>query len=156
MAEITSVLDKVRALVDPVLAARRIELVELTYRRQGPGTVLRFLVDTASGITIEECGALNQTIGAILDEHDVIPERYTLEVASPGLDRPLKSARDFERVIGRRVVLHLREPLGGAVELVGTLASVGDELVTLVLDSTERLRVPLASIARAQQEISFR
>ena len=149
------VMTRVRARIDPLLASRHIELVELTYRREGPQMVLRFLIDTAAGITVAECGELNRAIGAILDEHDVIPDRYTLEVASPGLDRSLKTPRDFERVIGRRVAIHLREPLDGRWELVGTVASVGDELVTITLDSTERMRVPLAAMASARQEISF-
>lgn len=146
---------RVRPLVEPVLAARRVELVELTYRREGPRTVLRFLVDTAAGITVNECGALNQAIGALLDEHEVITEPYVLEVASPGLDRPLKTARDFERVIGRRVWMQLSEPVTGSHELTGTVASVGDDLVTVQLDRGDRVRVPLALMVRARQEISF-
>lgn len=147
---------RVRALVEPLLAARHVELVELTYQRGGPQAVLRFLVDTAPGITVEECRALNQAIGAVLDEHEVITEPYVLEVASPGLDRPLKTARDFERVIGRRVWMQTREPVAGDHELVGTVAGVGEAVVTVELDRGDRVRVPLAGIVRARQDISFR
>ena len=149
---------QVQALAAPLLAGRHVELVELTYRREGPQTVLRFLVDTAMGITVEECRRLNQAIGAVLDEHEVLRDRYTLEVASPGLDRPLKTARDFERVIGRRVWMELREPMAGAAgcELVGTVAGVGDEVVGVMLDHGEKVRVPLTMIVRARQDISFR
>ena len=149
------VLARVHGLVDPILEARHVELVELTYRRAGPQTVLRFLVDTAAGITVEECGALNRAIGAVLEEHDVIPERYCLEVASPGADRPLRTARDFERVLHRRVQLHLREPVEGFQTVVGALEGVGEAVVTVVVDHGPRLRIPLASIASATQEISL-
>ncbi len=152
------VVAQVQALVEPLLAARHVELVELTYRREGPQVVLRFLVDTAMGITVEECRRLNQGIGAVLDEHEVLRNQYTLEVASPGLDRPLKTVWDFERVIGRRVWMELREPVVGGAgrELVGTVAGVGDEVVSVTLDHGEKVRVLLAMIVRARQDISFR
>jgi len=148
-------LAKVHALVDPMLAARHVELVELTYRREGPQTVLRFLVDTAAGITVEECRVLNHAIGAVLDEHDAVPDRYCLEVASPGLDRPLRTARDFERVLHRRVRLTLREPVEGFQTVVGALEGVGEAVVTVAVDHGPRLRIPLAGIVRATQEIAF-
>lgn len=153
---IEQVLARVRALVDPMLEARRVELVELTYHRGGPQTVLRFLVDTAAGITVKECGALNHAIGAVLDEHDAVPDRYCLEVASPGLDRPLRTERDFERVLHRRVRLTLREPVEGFQTVVGALEGVGEAVVTVSVDHGPRLRIPLAGIVSATQDISFR
>lgn len=149
------VLARVHQLVDPMLAARHVELVELIYRREGPRTVLRFLVDTATGITVEECRVLNQAIGAVLDEHDVMPDRYCLEVASPGLDRPLKTERDFERVLHRRVRVQLRQPVEGVWTVVGTVAGVGDAVISVELDHGPRLRLPLADIVSAKQDIAF-
>ena len=150
------VLAHVRTLVDPLLVARRVELVELTYRREGPQTVLRFLVDTAAGITVQECTALNQAIGALLDEHEVMTDPYCLEVSSPGLDRFLKTTWDFERVIGRRVKIHLRAPVDGLWEVIGVVASVGDELITIELDQGTRVRVPLLEMTSARQDVTFR
>jgi len=152
---VDEVRERVAGLITPMLAARRVELVELTYHRAGPQAVLRLLVDTAAGITVQQCSELNRAIGAVLDEHDVIPEHYVLEVASPGLDRPLRSARDFERVIGRRVALQLAEPVAGLRELTGTVVSVGDELVTIQLDRGDSVRVPLQAITTARQAVTF-
>ena len=149
------VLTQVRTVVDPVLAARHVELVELTYRREGAQTVLRFLVDTVSGITIEQCGELSRVIGALLDEHDLIGERYCLEVASPGLDRPLKTERDFERVLGRRVWIQTTEPVDGVWEIRGTVSGVSEALVTIQQDQGPKVRVPLRLVSRARQEIAF-
>jgi len=147
---------QVQALVMPLLASRHVELVELAYRREGPQTVLRFLVDTAMGITVQQCSELNQAISALLDEHDVMAgHRYSLEVASPGLDRPLKTGHDFERVIGRRVWVQTSEPVAGSHELVGVVASVGDTVVTIRLDRGDTVRVPLGAMVRARQEIAF-
>ncbi|MBI4227421.1 MAG: ribosome maturation factor RimP [Candidatus Omnitrophica bacterium] len=148
-------LARVHELVDPMLAARRVELVELMYRREGPQMVLRFLVDTSTGITVQQCRELNQAIGAVLDEHDVVPERYCLEVASPGVDRPLKTERDFERVLHRRVRLALREPVEGLWTVVGAVEGVGDAVVTVAVDHGPRLRILLAGIVSATQEVTF-
>lgn len=153
--ESEAVIQRVRALIEPLLAARRVELVELTYRREGPRHVLRLLVDTAAGVTVEELSRLNQAIGALLDEHEALGERYLLEVCSPGLDRPLKTTRDFERVIGRRVWMVIREPIQGVGELVGMVVSVGDEIVTMQLDHGATVRVPLSNVLKAAQEIAF-
>ena len=152
---IDKVLARVHQLIDPMLAARRIELVEVTYRRAGPQAVLRFLVDTPAGITVQQCTELNRSIGAVLDEHDAVPDRYCLEVASPGLDRPLKTERDFERVLNRRVRVQLRQPIEGVWTAIGTLAGVGEAVITVALDHGPRLRIPLAEIVSAAQDISF-
>ena len=148
-------MERVRTLIEPLLAARRVELVELTYRWEGPRTVLRFLVDTAAGITVQELSSLNQAIGALLDEHEVMGERYLLEVCSPGLDRPLKTIRDFERVIGRRVWMELAQPVAGRREIIGRLIGVGEDLITLELDTGEKVRITRGGIVRSRQEISF-
>ncbi|MBI4313485.1 MAG: ribosome maturation factor RimP [Candidatus Omnitrophica bacterium] len=149
-------LGKIRALVEPLLASRHVDLVEMTYRREGPQNVLRLLVDTAQGITVGQCTDLNQSVGALLEEYEVISDSYLLEVASPGLDRKLKTPRDFERIIGRRVRIQTREPVEGKFEIVGSVASVGDELVTVLLDHGEKIRVPFAAMTSARQDISFK
>lgn len=149
-------LSKIRALVEPLLSSRHVELVELTYRREGPQNVLRLLVDTAQGITVQQCSDLNLSIGALLEEYEVISDSYLLEVASPGLDRKLRNPRDFERIIGRRVRIQTREPVEGKFEIVGAVASVGDALVTVTLDDGEKIRVPFAVMTLARQDISFK
>ena len=155
---------RVRQWTAPLFESRRVELVELTCRREGARVVLRFLVDTASGITVDQCSALSHAIGAVLDEHDCVEGSYLLEVASPGVDRPLKTGRDFERVIGRRVRIQMGEVLAmpqaaggrGAREVAGIVASVGDSIVTIRLDGGDLVRVPLAGVVSARQEVSFR
>lgn len=151
----TSILDRVRELTQPLLASRQMELVELTCRPQGGGWVLRFLVDTVAGVRVGDLSSLNRSIGAILEEHDVVPERYTLEVSSPGLDRPLKSGRDFERVIGRRVKVLTSAPVNDRQEHHGSVLGAGDEVVSLKTDSGEKVLIPLAQIIHAVQEVEF-
>ena len=150
-----AILEKVKELVTPLLRSRKTELVELTCRQKGNGLVLRFLVDTAQGITIDELSALSQGIGAILDEHDVIPQRYFLEINSPGLDRPLKDWRDFERVFGRRVKVETLVPVNYRRQFLGKLLGANEETILLQLDTEEKVQIRLSEIVHAQQEISF-
>ncbi|MBI3615297.1 MAG: ribosome maturation factor RimP [Candidatus Omnitrophica bacterium] len=150
-----AVLSQVRELIQPLLASRRTELVELTCRPEGSRVVLRCLVDTARGITVDELSRLNQAIGALLDEHDLIPDRYLLEVSSPGLDRPLKTQIDFERTIGRRIRVMMTVPVDSQWEMTGELLGAGEEMITLKLDNGDKLQILLSQISRAVQEIKL-
>lgn len=155
MIDQTAILNQVRELIRPLLAGRGVELVELACHPGGGRLTLRCLVDTARGITLDELSGLNRSIGALIEEHDLIPNRYLLEVSSPGLDRPLKKAVDFERVIGRRVRVTTSEPVAGRHEQRGEILSANEEAVMLRLDSGEKLQVPLLLIAHAVQEVEI-
>ncbi len=155
MFDANAILARVRGLTDPLLASRNVELVELTCRPAGGGLALKFLVDTARGIAVGELTSLSRAIGAVLDEHEAVPERYTLEVSSPGLDRALRSGRDFERVIGRRVRVLTSAPVHDRQEHHGDVLGASDELVTLKDDSGEKVQIHLAQIVHAVQEVKF-
>ena len=148
-------INRVKELIQPLLASRQAELVELTCRQEGSRVIVRLLVDTARGIRLNELSSLNQAIGAILDEHEVISSAYMLEVSSPGLDRPLKTGVDFERVIGRRVRVSTTIPVNSRREHVGELLSAGEEAIVLRLDGSEKIRILLSEIAYAVQEIKI-
>ena len=150
-----TIVNKVKELIAPVLANRQAELVDLICRPQGSRLLLRFLVDTPTGITVETLSHLNQAIGAVLDEHDAIPSTYMLEVSSPGLDRRLKTPLDFERVVGRRLKVTTAVPVNDKREHLGQLLSAGEEFLVLKLDSGEKLKIELSQIAHAVQEISL-
>ena len=147
------ILQRIKELVQPLLLNRRVQLVEMTYRQEGSRAVLRCLVDTTLGITLDELGALNQAIGALLEEHEVIPSAYMLEVSSPGLDRPLKTSLDFERVIGRRVKVSTVVSIQSNRELSGELVGANEESILLRLDTGDKLKILLSEIAWARQEI---
>lgn len=151
-----SVVDRVRELIGPLLAGRGAELVELTCHPAGGRLVLRCLVDTARGVTLGELSGLNHAIGALIEEHNLIQDRYLLEVSSPGLDRRLKEGRDFERVIGRRVRVTLSAPFADRHEHRGEVIGANETTVVLRLDSGEKLQVPLSLIAHAVQEIELK
>ena len=144
---------RVKELVQPVLTARHVDLVELTCRNAGPRVLVRFLLDTAQGIRMDELSHLNQAIGALLEEHDVIPGAYTLEVSSPGLDRPLKTPLDFERVIGRRIKVSTNAPVNAKWEFAGELLNANEEAIVVRLDNGEKQQILLSVITRAVQDI---
>jgi ribosome maturation factor RimP len=146
---------QIRELIEPILRSRQVELVDLIYRFEGGRLVLKFLVDTAQGISLDELSHLNRAIGAVLDEHEPISGRYTLEVSSPGLDRPLKTVSDFERVIGRRVRVITSELVESQQEHTGELLNAGEEAIVLKLDSGQKRQIQRIFIAKAAQDVEL-
>lgn len=137
-------------LVAPLLEKAGVELVELQVAGSNRRPVLRVYVDRPGGITIGECATLSRAMEDLLDVHDPIEGSYTLEVSSPGLDRPLKSDRDFQRAVGRAVRLIVR----GGSTVVGTLVSCeGPDLVVTVRE--EPVRIPRAEVLKANLHFEF-
>ena len=149
------IIEQVRELIHPILKGRQVELVDLTYRFEGGQLVLKFLVDTAQGVRLDELSRFNKDISAVLDEHEVISGRYTLEVSSPGLDRLLKTLYDFERVIGRRIRVITSEGVESQQEHTGELLSAGEEAIVLKLDTGRQRQIQRSLIAKAAQQVEF-
>jgi ribosome maturation factor RimP len=148
-----ALLDEVRALTEEYLKAKRLELVDLIYRFEGRDLFLRFLVDRPeSGITMEECAALNRQIGSMLDEKNILSVRYILEVSSPGLDRPLVTKNDFRRCVNKKAKFFLNEPVKEKIEWDGLIKFVGDNEIFLEVSGGE-LEIPLEKISKAKQII---
>ena len=126
---------QLQTLVEPILADHGMELVELTCHPQGRQQVVRLLVDKVGGVTIQQCARVNQSIGRALESANLIEASYTIEVSSPGLDRPLASKRDFERAIGEDVVVDLSVSDGRSKELRGMLLAVQHEAIVLKMPS---------------------
>ncbi|MBI4435892.1 MAG: proline--tRNA ligase [Candidatus Omnitrophica bacterium] len=144
-----------REAISGILEEKQAELIEMTYRREGPQHVLRLLVDTPGGITLNECALLNQEIGQLLDERNLIEESYLLEVCSPGLDRPLVSERDFRRVIGQSVRLVLKKPFLGKTDFEGVLEEVVDGKIILRIAPQRKIELPLEALSRGKRIIEF-
>lgn len=144
---------RLQDVIGGYLSGLGLELVELIYRFEGRGLVLRITADYPhGGISMGECSRLNRQIGDLLEERQMIDAHYILEVCSPGLDRPLRTARDFERCVSRAVKCFLKEPINGKIEWDGTIADVSDTRV--VLRTREGcLDIPLEKINKAKQMI---
>ena len=107
-----------------VLDSMGIELVELQFRPEGHGWVLRLYIDREEGLTIDDCAAVSREISTWLDVEELIEHAFHLEVSSPGLERPLKKVKDFERFSGRKARVKLREPLNEQKVFIGTIDEV--------------------------------
>ena len=148
------IVEKVKELISNLLQDKGIELVDLVYRKEGPKMVLRLTLDKKDGITLDECGAVNEQLGELLDRENVLAEGYILEVCSPGLDRPLKSKKDFDRVTGKLVKVNTYGPVGDKREHVGKVVSCDEKIVAIELKGEKIIRkIPLDKISRARLEI---
>ena len=143
-----------QALAEPVAERRGLLVVEVAYRGGRGRGLLRLVLDKpGGGISLTEIEGFHREFDAVLDVHDLIPGSYVLEVSSPGAERPLKSARDFELFAGRPVVVASRSPLGGRTQWHGVLGGISEGRITLQVDGGE-VAVPLADIAWARLELA--
>ncbi len=148
-------LEHVRQIAERVSASQGLELVDVEFRGGGKARMLRLYIDKPGGVTHEDCAWVSRELGTILDVEDAIPGGpYTLEVSSPGLDRKLLKAADYERFAGRRVRLMTREPVNGSRHLEGRLQGLREGLVTLEIGSSKKapahtVEVELVNIERA-------
>ncbi|MDE2091422.1 MAG: ribosome maturation factor RimP [Gammaproteobacteria bacterium] len=132
-------------ILEPAVEAQGYELVELEFQ----GGVLRLYIDRPQGVTLDDCQKVSQQISAVLDVEDPIPGAYTLEVSSPGLDRPLRKLLDFQRHAGQRARIELLLPLDGRRRFSGTLRGMESDQVLIEVDGSV-CRLPFSQIGRAR------
>jgi ribosome maturation factor RimP len=136
-------------MLEPGIRALGFELVDVEYTADGGRNVLRIYIDRPAGITVDDCAKVSRQVSAVLDVEDPIPEGYTLEVSSPGLDRPLVKREDFERFAGQEVKVRMREAVQGRRNFKGTLVGVEGDAIVVNVDQ-ERYSLPVARIERAR------
>jgi ribosome maturation factor RimP len=135
--------ERVRAIAERVAATSGLEVVEIELRGGGKSRMLRVFLDKPGGVTHEDCAQFSREFGTILDVEDVVPGgSYVLEVSSPGLDRKLTRAADYERFTGSKVKLMTREPVNGNRHFEGRLESFRDGRLTLDLSEARRKHRP--------------
>ena len=168
-----SVVEQVRTIAARIAGSYGLEIFDVQYRREGPGMVLRIQIDrpgsgatAEESVSVEDCARVSRDLSAVLDVEDVIPAAYTLEVSSPGLDRPLRGPAEYNRFTGRRAKLVMREAIDGQMFFKGRLAGTEDgpkgdgavmagTAVIIVTDDGRTHRVPLGAITRANLEVEF-
>ncbi len=140
-----------RDVIGAYLSEQGLDFIDLIYRYESGGLVLRVLVDTLEGgISLGECARINRQIGIMLDEKDIIKTRYTLEVASPGLDRLLKNQKDFMRCLGKKIRVLLLEAVEGKMEFIGEVKEAKEGSLLLGID-TGVVEIPFLKIMKAKQ-----
>jgi ribosome maturation factor RimP len=156
------VVGQIRTMASRVAESYGLEVFDVQYRREAHGMVLRIQIDrpgpaaTADdSVSVDDCANVSRDLSAMLDVEDVVPSAYTLEVSSPGLDRPLRRAEDYQRFAGRRAKLVVRQAVDGQTFFRGTLGGLDDGDVLIDADDKKRHRVPLGAITRANLEVEF-
>ncbi|MGH2530548.1 MAG: ribosome maturation factor RimP [Actinomycetota bacterium] len=137
------------ALVRPVVEWAGLELWEVTYRKEAGRMVLRVTVDRDGGIDVDTISEMSERLSRRLDLEDFGRGRYQLEVSSPGLERPLRLPRHFQRSVGEQVKVKTVEPIAGSKIHSGALVSADAEAIVIATDGGE-LRVPYANVASAR------
>ncbi|NGZ10311.1 MAG: ribosome maturation factor RimP [Nitrospira sp. LK70] len=127
------VADRLREVISPILWTLGLELVDVLCVGQGPRSIVRVLIDKSGGVSIADCEQAHKFLGPALDVADPFPHAYTLEVSSPGLDRPFKGSQDYQRAIGKEVSLKLRQPLEGQWRITGELVQADEQVVVMAV-----------------------
>jgi ribosome maturation factor RimP len=155
----TEVVERVRAAAERTARGHGCEVFDVQFRRESHGWVLRVLLDRPEsdgqgGVTVEDCRLVSQDLSAVLDVEDPIDRAYTLEVSSPGLDRPLRGVEDYVRFRGRLVKIVTGEAIDGQNAHRGRLGGV-ESGVVLLETAKEVRRIPFAAISRGKLEVEF-
>ena len=146
-----------RSVAERVAAGRGFELVDVEVKRQPGGGLVRLYVDRPGGIGLDDLQSVSEEVSAILDVEDPLASSYTLEVSSPGLDRPLKTEGDYRRFVGRLAKVSSYEPVEGRRHWTGRLLAVEDGVVSLTLEREGGAvaRIPFGKIAHGRLEVEF-
>lgn len=156
-------LEQIRVIAERVATANGLELFDLRLTRESQGWVVRVTIDRPGpaatpedSVGIEDCVTVSRELSTILDVDDPLDREYTLEVTSPGLDRPLRHDADFRRFAGRTASIVLEAPLNGQTFFSGRIEAVEDGDVVLLVGKRNRAhRIPLDRIKRARLEVDF-
>jgi ribosome maturation factor RimP len=152
-----SVAGQVKAVAERVTRGRGLELVDVEMKRERGGHFVRLFVDREGGIGLADLQSVSEEVSAILDAEDPISSSYTLEVSSPGLDRPLKREADYQKSVGKLVKLSSYELVEGRRHWTGRLTAFEDGVlsVTLEKEGGKVARIPYEKLSHGRLEIEF-
>ncbi len=142
-------------LAESILRFERFELVELSFGRGSGRGLLKLVIDREDGVSVEDCATISRELSAVLDVEDLIPGSYTLEVSSPGLDRPLMSLSDFLRFAGRLAKVTLEEAMDNQKVFIGRIMRVEDGNVILDVAGKGTVTIPYQNVKKARLEVEF-
>ena len=162
-------LEQIRDIAARVARSRGLEVFDVQFRREAHGWMLRIYLDKpdapvhagragtieGDGVTIDDCQFVSTEVGTLLDVEDVVGHRYTLEVSSPGLDRPLRGPADYRRFAGCLAQLVLSEPAEGQTHVRGRLQGMEGDDVLVTVGNDQVRRIPVSRISRARLEVEF-
>jgi ribosome maturation factor RimP len=144
------VIEKVQEFMESLLPSINLELVEIQYRQEGEGWVLRLFLDGPDGIGIDQCSKVSREISVFLDVEDLIPHAFNLEVSSPGLERALRNIADYKRFAGKKARVKVRHPIDGQKVFIGLIGESDDNGFELLLEDGTSSRFLMDQIKKAR------
>ena len=143
------IVSRVWKLAEPLCAAEGVELIHIEYQRESGGRILRLYIEKPGGVSLDDCSAVSQQLSDILDIKLETEAAYTLEVSSPGPERPLSRASDFDRFRGYTAKIRVSRPINGQKNFTGVLAGYSDDTVWLSI-GTETVGIARSQITKAR------
>lgn len=153
----SEVVNKLTDLGEQAALGTPIEIVEIQLRGAGKSRLLRVYIDKPGGVTHGDCEIISERLGKLLDQEDAVPgeESYTLEVSSPGVDRKLTRPRDFERVIGQKIRVAVRDAIEGQTRFEGKLTGFAEGALEVEVAPEHLVRVPLDQVQKANLKFEW-
>ncbi|MDL2259020.1 ribosome maturation factor RimP [Eubacteriales bacterium OttesenSCG-928-K08] len=148
-------MDIVTTLVKKPIEDMGYELIDLEFKKEQSDWVLTIFIDKEGGVTLNDCEAVSRVVDPILDEHDPIEQSYYLSVSSPGLDRPLKTERDFQRNINKPVVVKLYAQVEKKKEFTGELKEFSEQEITIACNDGSLRTFLKKDVAQVKPHIEF-
>jgi ribosome maturation factor RimP len=144
-----------RQAIEPLVVAEGMDLVDVQWSRRGHGWVLALFIEHEGGVTVDDCARISRQVGARIEVDNLIDHAYTLEVSSPGLDRPLRTLAEFERFHEHLVRIVTTTPIQGRSTIIGRVKGVEGESVLVQAERLGMVPIPVTQIKRARLEIEF-
>lgn len=145
---------KIEEMVAPVAERMGVELVDVEFVKEGGRWFLRIFIDKPGGVGLDDCQAVSEQVDRLLDEKDPIEHSYTLEVSSPGIERPLKKQSDYERFKGHLVSITTYAPLNGQKRFTGHLTDASQSGIVLDIKGSQ-MNIPMEQVASARLAVEF-
>ena len=139
--------------IKPSLKEIGADIIDFTIKRISDQTIIQLLIDKKNRINLDECASVNRVISRILEEEDLISDKYLIDVSSPGLDRPFKERADFKRVIGQEIDIWLNEKVLDKVFVSGKLKNIAEDSITIEDNKSNKLAIPLNAVNKAKLKI---
>ncbi|MCK5140339.1 MAG: ribosome maturation factor RimP [Thermodesulfovibrionia bacterium] len=146
---------KVREIIEPVIKSMDMTLEDMKLTKMGRKFLLRVVIDKEGRVSLDDCEQVSREVEAQLDVEDPIPSSYTLEVSSPGLDRPLRNPHDFKRFCGRTIRVVTSVPIDKQTFFIGEIVEANDTEIVLLLPKDKKVTLQYKDISRARLEVKF-
>ena len=159
MVALRSDVDRIRALAEPIAGEIGLEVLDVELKGAPSRRLLRILLDSSTAsraVTLDDCTAISRRLGDVLDANEAVGGAYLLEVSSPGVNRPLLTAAHFQRFVGERVKVRLREPIEGVQHAVLRVVDVDGDRLSLETEKGQRIETEIGNVERANLEFEFK